>query len=365
MKIEIGESLGYSYLRHVKGCWLVQTNWKPSEHWTKCQTDKALEQEFQKMRQQFDPDGRVFKGTKDSNQFLKQAEIDVVGVGQDGGVHAMEVAFHEAGLNYLGGANVRVLKKLLRTKLVLDAYHPPDTKRDIYFVSPKVYLGVQQPLADIITRLQEAYPAEAYPAIEWHLVTNERFTSELLEPTLKKAKTVSDTTELFVRSAKLLELTENNRPSGTSLSSQRIPERSKTPIEPQRPNGKPKARGFQDIVRGLMQCVLEDYPSTLSEGLKMSLLDDSYCRDNMGLHLGGFALLRRQEEGRMVSGHSRYWSRVYAGEYYVTNNWWSQYHTQNAESLLRFVENLIERRPGFPEVDSLDAHRAALRDYLA
>ena len=30
MKIEIGESLCYSYLRHVKRCWLVQSNWKVS-----------------------------------------------------------------------------------------------------------------------------------------------------------------------------------------------------------------------------------------------------------------------------------------------------------------------------------------------
>ena len=28
MKIEIGESLACSYLRHVKHCWLVQANWK-------------------------------------------------------------------------------------------------------------------------------------------------------------------------------------------------------------------------------------------------------------------------------------------------------------------------------------------------
>ena len=34
MKIEIGESLASSYLRHVKLCWLVQTNWKTSEHWS-------------------------------------------------------------------------------------------------------------------------------------------------------------------------------------------------------------------------------------------------------------------------------------------------------------------------------------------
>lgn len=33
MKIEMGESLFYSWLRHVKECQVVQTNWKPSPSW--------------------------------------------------------------------------------------------------------------------------------------------------------------------------------------------------------------------------------------------------------------------------------------------------------------------------------------------
>ena len=32
MKIEIGESLLYSWLRHAKGCQLVQMNWKTSSN---------------------------------------------------------------------------------------------------------------------------------------------------------------------------------------------------------------------------------------------------------------------------------------------------------------------------------------------
>ena len=33
MKIEMGESLFYSWLRHVKECQIVQTNWKVSSNW--------------------------------------------------------------------------------------------------------------------------------------------------------------------------------------------------------------------------------------------------------------------------------------------------------------------------------------------
>jgi hypothetical protein len=102
MKVEIGESLGYSYLRHVKLCWLVQANWKASEHWHKRLTDDELEQEFGSMRAKLESHDSAFKGslkeTKTCSQFLKQAEIDVVGVRLDGSVYAVEVAFHEGGL---------------------------------------------------------------------------------------------------------------------------------------------------------------------------------------------------------------------------------------------------------------------------
>lgn len=33
MEIEIGESLPYSWLRHVKECQIVQINWKVSPKW--------------------------------------------------------------------------------------------------------------------------------------------------------------------------------------------------------------------------------------------------------------------------------------------------------------------------------------------
>lgn len=40
MKIEMGESLFYSWLRHVKECQVVQTNWKVSSQWTLLHEDE-------------------------------------------------------------------------------------------------------------------------------------------------------------------------------------------------------------------------------------------------------------------------------------------------------------------------------------
>jgi len=202
MKIEIGESLCYSYLRHVKQCWLVQTNWKTSEHWDKKMSDSDLQSLFDSMRKRFDPDGRVFKQTKNARTFLKQGEIDIVGAGQDGSVHAMEIAFHEAGLHFGdSGVDTRVLKKLLRAMLILKVYYPTMKELHLYFASPKVHKAVQQPLKDSFVKLEKGYPE-----ITWHLLINDDFTRDVVCPTLKKAMTVADTSELFVRAAKLLDL---------------------------------------------------------------------------------------------------------------------------------------------------------------
>ena len=205
MKVEIGESLGYSYLRHVRRCWLVQANWKASEYWDKRLTDDELEQEFGSMRERLESPGSGFKGafkkTAKCSTFLKQAEIDVVGVGLDGSVHAVEVAFHEGGLIYKDGADKNVLKKMLRTMLVLRAYHPEDTRMHVCFASPKVNPKTQEGLKRAFGWLRREYPA-----IKWRLMMNDDFSDGILRPLREKTSQIKDTSELFVRSLQLLEL---------------------------------------------------------------------------------------------------------------------------------------------------------------
>ena len=356
MKVEIGESLGYSFLRHVKQCWLVQTNWKASESWDehKLLSDEKLEQEFSDMRQTFDPDGSVFGKTTSSSQLLKQSEIDVVGVGFGGDIYAVEVAFHENGLQYGSTQETqkRVLKKMLRTKLILDAYHPGKAKRHIYFASPKVNPTPQRSLEAIFDQLRQKYPST-----DWRLLTNERFTKKLLARTLEKVGTAADTSELFVRSAKLLEL-GGLLEIGAGASSSR----QETPISAPDTSGKELGR-IQPLVRNLMQTILEDFPSLLTESDRSKLMERSYCRDQLGLGLGGFALLRHQGEGVEINGQARYWQRAYADRYLVTNNWGRQYHRHNAAALLRWVEELIRRNAGQPGIAELESCLAAFQNY--
>lgn len=205
MKVEIAESLGYSFLCHTKECWLVQTNWKASDHWADRLSDEKekLEQAFEDMRREFDPDRSVFGRTANYRQLLKQAEIDVVGMGFDGNIYAVEVAFHEKGLQYGSSSETqkRVLKKMLRTKFLLDAYHLADGKQHIYFVSPKVHNAVRPGLEEIFDRLNREYAD-----VDWQLLINSKFTGQVLRPLQNKIRQVADTSELFVRSWQLLEL---------------------------------------------------------------------------------------------------------------------------------------------------------------
>ena len=199
--------MGYSYLRHVQQCWLVQTNWKASGHWAKQLADDELEREFGSIRDKLELHNSAFKGTfkgtAKCGQFLKQAEIDVVGIRLDDGIHihTVEVAFHEGGLLYPGGTDKNVLKKMLRTMLILRAYLPEDTKKHIHFASPKVGLKTQKRLENAFDWLEREYPA-----IDWRLITNDDFSDEFLQPLREKVRQVKDTSELFVRSLQLLEL---------------------------------------------------------------------------------------------------------------------------------------------------------------
>ena len=287
MKIEIGESLCYSYLRHVKGCWLVQTNWKSSEHWEKRKTDAELETMFQEMRQRFDMTGNVFKQTANLGQFMQQAEIDVVGVDQDGRIHAMDVAFHEAGLNYGGGAANRVLKKMLRAYVLLTAYHSTQADLNIYFVSPKVHRAVQAPLENIFAALREQYPGA-----NWYLMTNETCHEQIVRQTVDKAGSVADTAELFVRATKLLNL------STASASAQDI----RCPSPTTSPKGSIGGTQLQNVVRAMMRTLLDECPSLLDDDDLRGLMDNEHCKNVLRLKISNHALLRERDHGRDING---------------------------------------------------------------
>ena len=209
MKIEIGESLAVSYLKHVKRCVIYQTNWKSSSQWAFLGEVKDASEAFERLVK----DGLLsFQGkTKPSfSQFLKQAEIDILGINLfEKKMYVMDIAYHEDGLNYKNEDRTikSFKKKLLRSYLLLRSYFPEDYKYEIIFASPKVRPKLNKELEDATEALNDLRDdVLSKGAVVFKYIANDKFKDKILDPTLEASKDDADTNELFLRSYKLLNL---------------------------------------------------------------------------------------------------------------------------------------------------------------
>ena len=207
MKIEIGESLVLSYLKHEKNCVIYQTNWKVSSHWT-INNEEKIATIFEKIRGEETFRGILKKSKLD--QFLKQAEIDVLGMDQTGKIYAIDIAYHEEGLRYgsTEEAKARIMKKLVRSYLAVLRYFPSrKVKCEIIFTSPKVIGKRDESIRAYFNELKDFLGAELKrDKVVLKYVTNDEFKEQILDPTIKASKEDADTNELFLRSYKLLKL---------------------------------------------------------------------------------------------------------------------------------------------------------------
>jgi hypothetical protein len=215
MKIEIGESLIFSWLRHVRGCPIAQANWKPSATWP-IRREPALVIDFEKMRETAGQrlGFEVFKRSS-FQQFMRQAEIDVLGLrfGEVGlAAIAVDSAFHENGVQYgdLKETVGRILKKMIRTAFVLDGYFDLH-QADIVFATPKMHNAVQEALLGCWPELQSILAdcgSLSAGRVHMHVVTNGDFVEEIIQPVLDRMDQVADTGELFLRAQQLVRFSE-------------------------------------------------------------------------------------------------------------------------------------------------------------
>lgn len=193
MKIEIGESLCLSYLKHVKECVIYQTNWKSSSRWKKCNEEK-LATIFEKISGAETFRGILKKSKLD--QFLKQAEIDALGIDQTGKIYAIDIAYHEEGLRYgsTEQAKARIMKKFVRSYLAVLRYFsssfsdpsPEGERCDIIFASPRVIgerdESIRKYFNELIALLE---PELKRDKVVFRYITNDEFKKVILDPTLK------------------------------------------------------------------------------------------------------------------------------------------------------------------------------------
>ncbi len=209
MKIEIGESLIYSWLRHEKQCQLVQTNWKASPYWSLDNYDElqALAVKLSGYyRDKYAYD--IFKGCS-LEQLLKQAEIDAMGISFSQtaqSIVAVDVAFHEGGLNYGDKETtvIKIIQKCVRIALCLYGYFNLATG-EIIFASPKVNPSTEALLSPVFDELSELMKSlELEFTVQ--LYNNDVFNANVMQPMLAKGTRVADTSELFLRSIQLYQM---------------------------------------------------------------------------------------------------------------------------------------------------------------
>ena len=313
MKIEMGESLIYSWLRHTKSCQLVQMNWKTSHSWT-LHNEIELITMFDELNTYFTSGTSVklFKKTTSLGQFLKQGECDVLGITMQAGTPsycAVDVAFHESGLNYGSKQETifKVVTKCIRTAFCLYAYFNT-LEGTVIFASPFVSNGIKTEVEKHLTDLNSYFSSKGLK-FQAQLICNDEFNKQILDPVLVDCKGASDTSELFARAYKLIDMFVSkkhspSRKTATPVLSTSIASGAYAHMKP--------GKLANSVMRNILQT------GAVHKKEFADLQDAAYCSKVLGLR---YALL----VDNRTTNRERYYATpitVAGKDYYICNDWY-------------------------------------------
>lgn len=305
MKIEMGESIVYSWLKHCKGCGIVQLNWKPSPSSVE-DSDKRVQALMSKAQKMFGDFSNLFKKNK-ASQLVKQCEIDVLGYDfKHETLYACEVAFHESGLSYGSVRETvrRVIAKMIRSAMALQAVFP-GVSAQINFMTPKAGNPCGELLQKNLKKLNEL-ATKSRLEYKFSLITNEDFRTKIFEPVCEVSLNVADTSELFMRSLKLAKMFEeyglvknSSEPEDSSTGRFRI--------------GK--------LVKSTFIKLFEQ--NRLAKMLK-SLQNKKYSSDNFHIQ---FSAIKNINDPDFLNLKNRYWAVRLGGRYVVCSQWYERHRS--------------------------------------
>lgn len=342
MKLEMGESLFLSWLRHVKSCQIVQLNWKPSvATWNRDpEGELSMEALMLEASQFFQKkyDSSLF-GNNSFEQLIRQAEVDVLGLSLEAAashspnefsVYAIDVAFHEGGLNYGGTEKTaaRIVKKYIRTAMCIQMYLGYSSG-EIIFASPKVNNSFLKTL--------ELYIADCQDILDRHglnfrlrFLANHDFKQIVLDPIIEAIPSIADTSELFVRSIQMYNLFQGKSFGSDGASEDRtlkIPASKDSATNVEAIPAEFSTAGLNEmkigiLVRTELRKLLERNAVSVDEIQKMQTVE--YSKETFGIQ---YPLLRPVQSDEKKP--PRYWAEpvtTHGREYYVCSEW---YETQS------------------------------------
>jgi len=324
LKIEIGESLLLSWLRHVKECQLVQTNWKPSAKWelkNKELLEKLMQDSSNLFKEKYGYD--LYKGNSGISQILTQAEIDVIGISfDDDHIYAIDVAFHEAGLNY-GSKDetvTRVIKKCIRTAMCIYGYYG-SSNGTIIFTSPKINPAVINSI-EACTDDIDSVMRNLGLNYKVRIIANEDFREKVLEPVLNVLGDVADTSELFMRSLQMYNLfAEKKSKTVEGRQKSTVTRRISPELEEIEYNG---ISGLEEmkigvIVRTVLRKMLESGEVSKQEIEQMQTKE--YSKETFDIQFPLLVKVRETDE----RSPARYYSlplKIYDENYFLCSEWY-------------------------------------------
>lgn len=311
MKIEIAESLIYSYLKHNEGCRFVQTNWMTSGKWVITEYEKERAKLlFNKISNSEFFTG-IFKNSS-FEQLIKQAEIDVLGMNTtENTIYGIDIAFHSAGLNYGNKEETafRIIKKIFRTIFIMQTFFNENEKFNSYFITPKVNPATKVLIDDLMIKAKEVINDE-FITIEF--ISNEQFYSEIVDPLIENTDDEHDTAELFSRAIKLLKL-DNRKESPKPIA-----------LDKQK---KSRVSGIKREINGMkigqfaQYCFRKAYEKGLiSESEINRLQNPDYSKTTFDIN---YEILKNKNRNiKDEKGRTRYYAReIFCGNYHLTNHW--------------------------------------------
>jgi hypothetical protein len=324
MKIEIGEFLILSWLRHVRGCVITQMNWSPSPAWPIAR-ERELRATFEAIRTFSDDTiGASSFGQVDFGTFVRHASIDVLGLRLDptGGIEAIAVdsAINDTELPH-GSAEetiVRLIQRMTRAGFALAAYLAP-RQASVVFATPWLAMAIRQEVQRHLALLERrlAERPHAVSHLRFRVIADGDFADEIVQPVLEHADAVADTSGLVGQPQPPTRPGSGGNGSGPPGADRPI----KAPVR--------KGGRIGEHVRRTMHELAAS--GRLTPRIVGDLLDARYCKARFNL---GYPFLQRVEHGVPLSrqgndrhGHGRYWKRplkLGLQEFLMCNDWYDR-----------------------------------------
>lgn len=344
MKIEIGESLLLPWLRHVKNCQIVQTNWKPSIISWKLKNIKALQKLMKEsdffFREKYDYE--IYIKTSLYSQLIQQAKIDLLGIAygnDDRHIYAINAAYHEDGLDYGSEDDtaIKVLNRMLSTAICIYGYFGWSTG-DIIFASPGINKNTLKILKPCI---EQASAILRNNGLKYNLqlMANRDFNEKIIQPVLAVTSLIGGTAELFVR-----RLHEDNLFADDKQTEENTGAGDTDNVGPVEPGGSDELSGMKigALVQSVLVKMFSNNEVTPEEVELMQTFH--YSRKTFDIQ---YPLLVKSSScnGQAVFGYWPETVQIYGEKYFICSEWFETPQNNDREYFMNWLANK-ESKPG-------------------